>query len=173
MVLSYAISYFTGAIYWMNHHHLLHAAKHTTSRLMWWNTLLLFSLSFMPASTAWMGRNTNASAPTAVFCMVLLVTNIVFTGLSFAVMAQHPAESPIVRALSGGWKNIVALLLSVAAVGTAFWNVWVARTFLLLNIAMWVVPDTRIENALAEAEEGALHINADSKLHGLVESQHH
>jgi len=52
--LSYAVSYLFIAIVWANHHYLLHHATEATPRLMWFNFAHLFSVSWLPLSTAWM-----------------------------------------------------------------------------------------------------------------------
>src|SRR3981081_2908138 len=54
---SYVLSFVYVGIYWNNHHHLLHAAKHVTGGILWANLHLLFWLSLTPFVTAWMGEN--------------------------------------------------------------------------------------------------------------------
>ena len=45
---SYVMSFVMLAIYWNNHHHLLHAIQHVDGRVLWANVHLLFWLSLMP-----------------------------------------------------------------------------------------------------------------------------
>jgi uncharacterized membrane protein len=54
---SYVLSFVYVGIYWNNHHHLLHAAKHVSAAILWANLHLLFWLSLFPFSAAWMGEN--------------------------------------------------------------------------------------------------------------------
>jgi uncharacterized membrane protein len=54
--ISYGLSFLYVAIYWVNHHHLLHTVKRVSSSIMWANINLLFWLSLIPFATAWMGR---------------------------------------------------------------------------------------------------------------------
>src|SRR6476469_4717361 len=63
--LAYVLSFIYVAIYWNNHHHLLHAAERISGSVMWANMLLLFALSLVPFATGWMGENHNAPVPTA------------------------------------------------------------------------------------------------------------
>ncbi len=42
--LSYALSFVSLAIYWVNHHHLFQAARTVNGRVLWANMLLLFFL---------------------------------------------------------------------------------------------------------------------------------
>ncbi|HJV22779.1 MAG TPA: TMEM175 family protein, partial [Holophagaceae bacterium] len=46
--LSYLLSFIYLGIYWNNHHHLLHAAKHVSGPILWANLHLLFWLSLVP-----------------------------------------------------------------------------------------------------------------------------
>src|SRR5215510_1426776 len=54
---SYVLSFVFVGIYWNNHHHLLHAARHVNGAILWANLHLLFWLSLFPFTTAWMGEN--------------------------------------------------------------------------------------------------------------------
>src|SRR5688572_32165591 len=63
--LSYVLSFIYLAIYWNNHHHLLHTSRKATGRMLWANLHLLFWLSLIPFTTGWMGENHFAETPTA------------------------------------------------------------------------------------------------------------
>src|SRR5947208_16690469 len=64
--LTYVLSFVILGIYWNNHHHLLHAARHVDGRVLWANLHLLFWLSLIPFVTGWMGENHFAPLPTAI-----------------------------------------------------------------------------------------------------------
>ena len=64
--LSYVLSFVYLGIYWNNHHHLLHATQRINGAVLWANLHLLFWLSLVPFTTAWMGENHFAPLPTAV-----------------------------------------------------------------------------------------------------------
>src|SRR5207253_2408452 len=42
VILSYIFSFIFVAIYWNNHHHLLHVVQHVDGRILWANMHLLF-----------------------------------------------------------------------------------------------------------------------------------
>ena len=65
--LSYVLSFIYLGIYWNNHHHLLQAAKHVNGHILWANLHLLFWLSLIPFTTAWMGENNFSSGPVALY----------------------------------------------------------------------------------------------------------
>src|SRR5262245_23487566 len=71
--LSYVLSFTYIGIYWNNHHHMLHTAKHVGGGILWANLHLLFWLSLFPFATAWIGENHVAPIPTALYGLILLM----------------------------------------------------------------------------------------------------
>jgi uncharacterized membrane protein len=53
---AYVLSYFYVAIYWVNHHRLFSHARKVTNELLWANIALLFALSVLPFTTAYVGK---------------------------------------------------------------------------------------------------------------------
>ena len=54
--LSYVLSFVMVAIYWVNHHHLIHLAQKVDGKILWANIHLLFWMSLFPWVTAYLGR---------------------------------------------------------------------------------------------------------------------
>src|SRR6266566_8695239 len=73
LLLCYTLSFIFLAIYWNNHHHMFHTVDHVDGRIMWANMHLLFWLSLVPFVTGWMGENSFAALPTAIYGCVLLL----------------------------------------------------------------------------------------------------
>src|SRR5918993_840787 len=76
--LSYVLSFVFIGIYWSNHHHLLHAVSQVNGRVLWANLHLLFWLSLIPFATGWMGENHFASAPMALYGVVLFMCAVAY-----------------------------------------------------------------------------------------------
>lgn len=55
--LSYVLSFLFLAIYWNNHHHMLHTIRRVNGAILWGNIHLLFWLSLIPFTTAWLDRH--------------------------------------------------------------------------------------------------------------------
>src|SRR5690242_17246088 len=70
--VSYILSFVFVAIYWNNHHHMLQTAHRVNGRILWANAHLLFWLSLIPFTTAWMGEHSFAPWPVATYGIVLL-----------------------------------------------------------------------------------------------------
>ena len=149
--ISYVLSFVFIAIYWNNHHHLMHAARHVDGRVLWANVHLLFWLSLTPFATAWMGDNHFAPLPVAAYGVVLFMAAVAFTILVRALIARHGAGSTLARAIGDDRKGRLSLLLNGAAVPLAFANRWVALGIYVAVAIIWFVPDTRIERILTES----------------------
>jgi len=76
--VSYVLSFVYLAIYWNNHHHLLHTVTQVDGLILWANSHLLFWLSLVPASTWWLGQHFPAPLPTAVYGVTLLLPAIAY-----------------------------------------------------------------------------------------------
>ena len=147
--LSYALSFLYLAIYWNNHHHMLHAAPRVDGRVLWANMHLLFWLSLVPFATGWMGENHFASWPTAFYGVVLLLAAIAYFILAQALIAVNGRDSALARAIGRDVKGRISIVLYVAALPLAFLAGWIALAVYAIVAVMWLVPDRRIERTLA------------------------
>ena len=150
--LSYVLSFVYLGIYWNNHHHMLHVVRNVTGSILWANLHLMFWLSLVPFATAWMGENHFASAPVAVYGIVLFMNAIAYYILQQLIIASQGAESILKKAVGGDWKGKVSPLLYIAAILLAFPARYVSLGLYVLVALIWLVPDRRIEHALRTAE---------------------
>ena len=146
--LSYVLSFIYLAIYWNNHHHMLHTVQRVTGAILWANLHLLFWLSLVPFVTGWMGENHFAPVPTAVYGVVLLMAALAYWVLQRVIIRSQGPGSVLKRAVGGDWKGNVSPALYVVAIAAALWAPWVGGLLYALVAAIWLVPDRRIERAL-------------------------
>lgn len=146
--LSYVMSFVYVGIYWSNHHHLLHAVEHVNGRILWANLHLLFWLSLVPFATAWMGENHFASAPVAVYGVVLLFASIAYFILTRALIALHGRSSKLATAVGRDFKGKISTAIYLVAVPLALFKASFAAALYVLVAVMWLVPDRRIEKTL-------------------------
>jgi uncharacterized membrane protein len=151
--LSYVLSFVYVGIYWNNHHHMLHAAKRITGAALWANLHLLFWLSLFPFITGWMGENHFARLPTALYGVVLLMAGTSYWILQRVLIAGEGSDSILARATGKDLKGNLSLLIYAAAIPTAFFNQWISQVCYVFVALMWLVPDRRIEKALAAHEK--------------------
>jgi uncharacterized membrane protein len=147
--LSYVLSFVYIAIYWNNHHHLLYTVRHVDGLILWANTHLLFWLSLVPFATAWMGENDFAPLPTAVYGVALLMPAIAYFLLQKAILRKEGPESTLAKALGTDFKGRLSPLLYLAAIFLAFVSPLIAGAIYVFIALIWLVPDRRIERALA------------------------
>jgi uncharacterized membrane protein len=149
--LTYVLSFVFLGIYWSNHHHLIQATKRVNGRILWANIHLLFWLSLTPFVTGWMGENDFASAPTAAYGIVLLLSAIAYYILQSQILAAHGPDSELKRALGKDRKGKASPLLYSIAIAFAFVSRWVSVGIYVFVALMWLVPDRRIEALYAAA----------------------
>lgn len=148
--LSYILSFVYVGIYWNNHHHLLHAVQRVDGRVLWANLHLLFWLSRFPFVSGWMGENHFAPLPSALYGAVLLMAATAYWILTRAIISAGGENSLLATAIGKDKKGNLSLVLYAAAIPLAFVNHWVSQALYVAVALMWLVPDRRIEKALAE-----------------------
>lgn len=146
--LTYVLSFVYIGIYWSNHHHLLHAAERVSGRALWANLHLLFWVTLIPLSTAWMGENYAAAAPTAIYGVILLLAALAYYMLARTLVSLHGKDSALAQAIGKDYKNIVSAVLYVMAIPLAFVHTAIADVLYVIVAIIWLVPDRRIERNL-------------------------
>ena len=148
--LSYVLSFVYVAIYWNNHHHLLYTVNRVDGLILWANTHLLFWLSLVPFATAWMGENHFAKLPTAVYGVALLMPAIAYLLLQKAILRREGHDSTLAKALGRDIKGKISPGLYITAIALSFVDPLIAGVIYVSVAVMWLIPDRRIERALAE-----------------------
>jgi uncharacterized membrane protein len=148
-LLSYVLSFAYLGIYWNNHHHLFQAVHRVTGAVLWTNLLLLFWLSLIPFVTAWMGESAGAPLPVAFYGGVLILCAVAWVFLARALLAAHPKDAPLAKAIGRDAKEKASLAIYAAAIPLSFVEPVVSWSLYALAALMWVIPDRRIERELA------------------------
>ncbi len=148
--ISYVLSFVFVAIYWNNHHHLLHAVKHVNGPTLWANMHLLFWLSLIPFVTGWMGENHFRPVPVALYGAALLMCGVAYTILVKALLKSHGGDSTLALAMGSDFKGKVSLVAYASAIPLAFVHEWIAMALYFAVAVLWFIPDRRIEAAMKE-----------------------
>jgi uncharacterized membrane protein len=148
--VAYVLSFVYLAIYWNNHHHMLHTVTRVDGLILWANSHLLFWLSLVPAATGWMGENFLAPLPTAVYGVSLLMPAVAYNLLQRTIVHRQGEHSVLASALGRDVKGKISPLLYAAAVALAFVDAWLSIAIYALVAVMWLIPDRRIEKVLRE-----------------------
>lgn len=148
--LSYVLSFSMVLIYWNNHHHLFQSIKHVNGKILLANGFLLFCLSLMPFTTAWMGENHFTAVPVALFGIVLLFSAIAFFILVRTLISLHGTNSVLAKAVGRDYKSLISLVGYAVAVAIAIFIPLVSCLIYIAIAIMWLIPDKRIEHVLEE-----------------------
>lgn len=150
--LSYVLSFIYVAIYWNNHHHMMHTVENVSGGILWANLHLLFWLSLIPFVTGWVGENHFAELPMALYGFVLLMAAIAYFILQNRILAVQGKDSILAKALGKDLKGKASPVLYIIAIISAFYNTWIAGVLYTLVALMWLIPDKRIEVIFRERE---------------------
>jgi uncharacterized membrane protein len=140
--VSYVLSFIYLAIYWNNHHHLLHTVTRVDGLILWANSFLLFWLSLIPAATA--------PIPTGLYGAILLMPAIAYYLLQKAILRKQGSESLLANALGTDIKGKISPVLYALAILLAFVSPWISIAIYVMVAVIWLVPDRRIESILRE-----------------------
>ena len=124
--ISYALSFTYIAIYWNNHHHLLHTVQQVNGPTLWANMFFLFWLSLIPFVTAWMGTNSFHQIPVALYGFVLLMVGIAYWNLIRILIKNHGKDSLLAKAIGKDYKSKASLISYSLAVLLAFSHEWIS-----------------------------------------------
>lgn len=144
-ILTYALSFVFIGIYWNNHHHMLRASRGVDGAAMWANLNLLFWLSLVPFSTAWLGQNPLALGPTLFYGVILLLAGVAFAILEATLLAVNGRDAPFAKAVAVDRKGRLSVLLYAASIGLAFVSPIFSDVLFVVVAILWLVPDRRFE----------------------------
>lgn len=144
-IATYAMSFVFIGIYWNNHHHMLRASRGIDGRAMWANLHLLFWLSLVPFSTAWLGKYPTAVGPTVFYGFIFLMDAIAYTLLQRTLLRVNGKEAPFSKALAVDVKGRLSLVFYLGAIAAAYVSTIVADALIVAVAIMWLIPDRRFE----------------------------
>jgi uncharacterized membrane protein len=146
LLFSYLLSFIYVGIYWVNHHHLMQPVHSVNGLILWANLHLLFWLSLIPFVTAWVSVDPAASAPVAIYGLVLLMASVAFFLLGKTLLMKDGANSRLGLALGTSKKNQISIFLYALGILLSLWH-GIAGLLVYVAVALlWFLPDRHIEN---------------------------
>lgn len=146
--LSYLFSFIMVWIYWNNHHHLFQTVQKVNGKVLLANGFLLFCLSLQPFVTAWMGENHFARNPVILMTVVLLLSAIAYTILTFTLIKLHGNDSVLRQAVASDKKGKISTFSYAIAIPLAYIHPLISCGLITFVAIIWLIPDKRIENIL-------------------------
>ena len=149
--LSYFVSFLNLAIYWGNHHHLLHTIKEVRGGIFWANFHLLFWLSLMPFATAWMGENHFQQNTVVIYAVLANLCGIAYYILLTVIKKCNPGNNELLSVLEKQLKKgIISKIIYTIAIPVAFFKTAISGALIGLVAIMWLIPDKNIEKVVSE-----------------------
>ena len=139
--LAYLLSYAYVAIYWVNHHRLFSHARVVTAGLLWSNMALLFSLSLVPFSTAYLGEHHFGRDATLIYLATMLLTSVLYAPLQREIVrtgAQDKAARIYHRATLR--KGLAATAVYAAGMPLTFLSPLFGVACAALVAVFWMLP---------------------------------
>ncbi len=148
VIFSYMMSLIYLGIYWNNHHHMLYVCDKVTGSILWDNLHLLFWLSLIPFTTAWMGESKFSAEPVALYGAVLLMTSFAYWMLQHRIIVSQGEQSRLKYAVGSDWKGRLSMLFYLLGTLLSFASQWLALAIYIAIAILWLIPDQRIERSL-------------------------
>jgi len=146
----YLLSFVYLAIYWNNHHHMLHSTRRVNGAILWANMHLLFWLSLVPFVTGWVGETDFARGPTVMYGVVMLLAAIAYYILQRSILRAEGPDSLLARAIGRDLKGKLSPVFYLLAIPAAFVSPWISGAIFAIVALIWLVPDRRIERAIEQ-----------------------
>ncbi|QPC92265.1 TMEM175 family protein [Mesorhizobium sp. INR15] len=144
----YILSFINVGIYWNNLHNMFHTVQRVDGRVLWANLHLLFWLSLMPVTTAFMGENHFAEVPVAVYGVDLAMCAIAYTILVVMLHRLHGQDTTFAKAIGSDRKGKISMAAYIAAIPLTFVSQWIGIALYVAIAAIWFIPDRRFARLL-------------------------
>ena len=149
--VGYALSFTLVAIYWGNHHHLLHTVSHINSKIIWANMHLLFWLSLVPFVTGWASSSNFATIPVALYAALQSICGVAYYILLRVIVNSNSHQTHLHESLEKqSRKGMLSVIIYIIAFPAAFFHPAISASLFFVVAIIWLITDRNIEKALKE-----------------------
>ena len=132
--LTYLLSFVIVAMYWVNHHHLIHTVKKVDASTLWANLHLLFWLSLFPWVTGYLNEHHAQPLTVSLYAFETFATGLSFNLLRQIIARHHSGDPSFLKQhLRRNKLSLISLLFYFSAILIA----WVCTP---IALAMIVAP---------------------------------
>jgi len=139
--LAYVLSFAYVGIYWANHHRLFSHATRVTNLLVWLNLGLLFTLSLIPFTAAYLGEQHFSRDATLVY-----LASMVFPGVFYVPLQGEIQRTGVHGSAADTYhrqtsrKGVAAVLIYLAGAALTFVSPWLGIAAAALVAFLWCLP---------------------------------
>jgi uncharacterized membrane protein len=120
-----------------------------TGGILWSNLGLLFCLSLLPFTTAWMDQQRFATTPVVTYGLNLLLCAIAYWIVQTTITHNQGTDGPLATALGRDLKAKSSPGIYVVGIVATLLVPWLGVAIYTIVALMWLVPDRRVERYLA------------------------
>ncbi len=141
----YALSFAFTAVYWINHHHLVHRIKETDQAILYANLFFLFCLSLLPFFTSYLLDMKLDSFSVALYAFSMVVTGFSFMLLRLSIVWRLRHSGSLEREDQAAvYKHWTSLALYLIAIPLAFYHSYWALGIIALVFVVWIYPTAKV-----------------------------
>ncbi len=142
--ISFLFSFFIIAIFWVNHHHIVHQIQKVDSKLLWLNIGLLFSSCLFPFITAFIGDYLSNPYVVALYPLNMALSSVIlgtFWKYAFVDTDLAPNKLTAEQKQKRISQDRMAGLINIVSAALAF--VWIPITLAVIMGMpfLYVVPE--------------------------------
>lgn len=141
--LAYVLSYAFVGIYWVNHHRLFSHAVIVTNGLMWSNIALLFTLSLIPFTTAYLGEHHFSREAAQLYLVSTLLPAFAYRWVqSIIVQTGKQGETAALYHRRTIRKGVAAAVIYVMGLVLTLISPGLGVSCAAVVAVLWFVPDS-------------------------------
>lgn len=84
-LFSYTVGYLLIGVAWYSHHYMFSKTAGISKRVYWANNFWMFTTSFIPMATAWIGRDLKAQGPEIFYAIIFSIWTAAYLVLSYVI----------------------------------------------------------------------------------------
>ena len=141
-LLAYLLSFALLAIFWINHHSLFNIVSEADNGLLWHNCHVLFWVSLVPLTTAFLGEHYMLPEATLFYGGVqfmILFASILMVAHMFKRGLVHGDLSPAMRRFYSRLNGANAML-TIAAILLGYISTWISIACFVITIILYAMP---------------------------------
>jgi len=141
---TYALSFLVIVNLWTSHHYLLFTVSNPARTTLWFNSLLLFTVTLVPVATRFLGMHPTSPRAAAAYGSVAAVCTA-----AFMLLRSHAARTTRNDVHRGIHRRVIRrtwvfLAIYIASVPLAFANIWLAWVCFVIVPPMLFLPVIRV-----------------------------
>jgi uncharacterized membrane protein len=133
--------------------------RRVSGGVLWANLMLLFCLSLLPFTTAWLSESKVERIPIVIYGLNLLAASIAYIVLQTVIIRGQGGESPLRKAVGADIKAkvshglLLAGILSAMTIGpSGRVGGGLALACFIVVAIIWIIPDRRVGRLVHQQE---------------------